>query len=36
LGALPTGNVTVSVTVEDDTDVTVSGAPLTFTTADWG
>ena len=36
LGAEPTGNVTVSVTGDAGTDVSVSGAPLTFSDADWG
>ena len=35
LGAQPTGNVTVSVTGHAGTDVSVSGAPLTFTSGDW-
>ena len=36
LGAEPTGNVTVSVTGDAGTDVSVSGAPLMFSIADWG
>ena len=35
LAALPAGNVSVAVTGHESSDVTVSGAPMTFTTLTW-